>query len=130
MAVKLTSSITFLYFDDLSAAKKFFTDVLGLKTVYDPGWAAVYALGPKSFIGAVDAASGSIDVPCRGGVLISLTVKNIEEVHDKFAKLGLKDLSPIEAIEDIHLRSFFFTGPEGYKFEVQQFTKDRLSELF
>ncbi|WP_313163948.1 hypothetical protein [Sedimentibacter sp.] len=32
--------------------------------------------------------------------------------------------------EDISLNSFLFTGPEGYKFEVQQFETEELLRLF
>lgn len=130
MIMQLTSNITFLYFDDFPAAQRFFVDTLGLEIVYDPVWATVYRLGSKSFIGAVDASSGSIEVNARGGVLVSFTVTNIEKVYEEFAKLELKDLSPIKTVKGIPLRSFFFTGPEGYKFEVQQFTSPELSELF
>ena len=80
--LQLTSNITFLYFNDLEAAKPFFEEVLGLEKAYDPGWAAVYRLRDKAFLGAVDNHSGSIQVTSTDSVLISLTVDNIEEVHE------------------------------------------------
>ena len=83
--LQLTSNITFLYFNDLEAAKPFFEEVLGLEKAYDPGWAAVYRLRDKAFLGAVDNHSGSIQVTSTDSVLISLTVDNIEEVHESLA---------------------------------------------
>ena len=60
--LELTSNITFLYFKDLEKAKHFFSETLGLEAAYDPGWACVYRLKDKAFLGAVDNAQGSIQV--------------------------------------------------------------------
>ena len=129
--LQLTSNITFLYFNDLEAAKPFFEEVLGLEKAYDPGWAAVYRLRDKAFLGAVDNHSGSIQVTSTDSVLISLTVDNIEEVHESLkGSRGVEGLSEIKKVKDLALKSFFFTGPEGYHFEVEQFTSGALSELF
>ena len=129
--LQLTSNITFLQFNDLEAAKQFFEEVLGLEKAYDPGWAAVYRLRDKAFLGAVDNHSGSIQVTSTDSVLISLTVDNIEEVHESLkGSRGVEGLSEIKQVKDLALKSFFFTGPEGYHFEVEQFTSGALSELF
>ena len=129
--LQLTSNITFLYFNDLEAAKPFFEEVLGLEKAYDPGWAAVYRLRDKAFLGAVDNHSGSIQVTSTDSVLISLTVDNIEEVHKSLkGSRGVEGLSEIKQVQELALKSFFFTGPEGYHFEVEQFTSGALSELF
>lgn len=129
--LQLTSNITFLYFNNLEAAKPFFEDTLGLEKVYDPGWAVVYRLKDKSFLGAVDNHSGSIKVTSTDSVLVSLTVSNIEEVHkDLNHAKEVNGLSEIKQVKDMELKSFFFTGPEGYHFEVEQFMSGELSELF
>lgn len=127
--MNLTSQITFLYFEDLIKANQFLNDTLGLEKVYDPGWACVYRTGQQAFLGAVQANAGSIQVTNRGGVLISLTVSNIEEVHAHLAEAGYNP-SPVKQVKDLALQSFFFTGPEGYPFEVEQFTSGSLSKLF
>ena len=114
--LQLTSNITFLYFNDLEAAKPFFLKRFwGLRKAYDPGWAAVYRLRDKAFLGAVDNHSGSIQVTSTDSVLISLTVDNIEEVHKSLkGSRGVEGLSEIKQVKDLALKSFFFTGPEGY----------------
>ncbi|WP_312813239.1 VOC family protein [Sedimentibacter sp.] len=128
--MKLSSQITFLYFEKLDEARTFFEDVLELKKVFDPKWACVWRIGNDSFLGGVDVKEGSIEVTNRGGVLISFTVENIEEVYEKLKKCDLKDMTEIKFFEDINLNSFLFTGPEGYKFEVQQFETEELRRLF
>lgn len=129
--LQLTSNITFLYFNHLEAAKPFFEDTLGLEKVYEPGWAVVYRLKDKAFLGAVDNHSGSIKITSTDSVLISLTVSNIEEVHEQLKNAKeVNGLSEIKQVKDMALKSFFFIGPEGYHFEVEQFTSGDLSELF
>jgi predicted enzyme related to lactoylglutathione lyase len=130
MPIKLTSAITFLYFDDLKEARHFFDTCLGLEVAYDPGWACVYKLGDRSFMGAVDNSQGSIKVASRDGVLISLTVEDIDAAYEKVKAFGVSELSEIKRVKDIALESFFFVGPEGYKFEMERFTSDELSAIF
>ncbi len=126
----LTSQITFLYFDDLEEAKVFFQETLELEIVFDPKWACVWRIGKDAFIGGVDVKEGSIEVESRGGVLISFTVNNIDHVYGSLKEKGLKDMTEIRYFEDIHLKSFIITGPQGYKFEVQEFTDQDLNNLF
>lgn len=129
--LELTSNITFLYFKDLEKAKHFFSETHGLEVAYDPGWACVYRLKDKAFLGAVDNAQGSIQVDSTSSVLVSLTVANIHEVHAAFEGAeGVDGLSPIKQVKEMALESFFFTGPEGYHFEVEQFTSGELQKLF
>ena len=128
--MELSSLTTFLYFDQLDKAKVFFEEVLELECVFDPEWACIWRIGKDSFLGGVDVKRGSIEVVNRGGVLVSLTVKDIEEVYEKLRKYDLEDMTDIKIFDDIHLKSFIFTGPEGYKFEVQEFTSEELRSLF
>ena len=129
--LELTSNITFLYFKDLKKAKHFFSETLGLEVAYNPGWACVYRLKDKAFLGAVDNAQGSIQVDSTSSVLVSLTVANIHEVHAALEGAeGVDGLSPIKQVKEMALESFFFTGPEGYHFEVEQFTSGELQKLF
>lgn len=127
--MNLSSQVTFLYFEDIKSATRFFDEVLQLEKVYDPGWACVWRTGEQAFVGAVDAGEGSIEVKNRGGVLVSLTVRNIQEVRDHLVK-HIKNVSEIKQVKELDLKSFFFTGPEGYQFEIQQFTSGELNKLF
>lgn len=128
--MNITSQMTFLYFEKFEEAKVFFNEVLELKEVFDPGPATVWQVGKEAFIGAVDASKGSIDVKTRGGVLVSITVTDIESWYEKIKTHTPKDLTEIGAVEWAGLRSFFFKGPEGYDFEIQEFVKPELKEIF
>jgi predicted enzyme related to lactoylglutathione lyase len=128
--LNITSNITFLYFSDLTAAKRFVSEVLKLPVAYDPGWACVYRMSEKSFLGLVDARQGSVAGKDHDGVLISFTVEDVEAVHRAMEDFGVDGLSEIKQVKDLALSSFFFTGPEGYRFEVQKFSSGELKEIF
>lgn len=128
--VKPSSQVTFLYFEKIQEAADFFEGVLGLERVMDTGWAYVWRTAGKAFVGAVDEKHTSLNIDVRGGVLVSLTVDNIEEVHKHLVDSGVKDVQNIYDGQEIPIRSVFCTGPAGYKFEIQQFTSPELIELF
>ena len=120
------SQITFLDLTDYAAGTEFLTQVLGLEPIYDIGWAAVYGVAGKAFLGLVHHPGPEAN---RGaGLLISLTTDRIEAWH---RRIGARvQVSPIAEVQGAGLRSFFFTGPEGYRFEVQQFTEEDGKKLF
>lgn len=125
----ITSQITFLYFKDFDTGCDFLENTLGLELVFDPGWAKVYRTYNKAFIGAVQAKDGSIDSTSKGGTLISLTVDDVMVYFNRYQG-QLDQMTEIKYFDDIGLRSFFFKGPEGYDFEIQEFLKDDLKALF
>ena len=127
--MNITSQITFLYYKDYESGCNFLEEVLQLESVLDQGWAKVFKTSAGAFIGAVKASDGSIDSQKKGGSLISLTVDDVTLYYDWF-KGKVNELSEIKYFEDIGLRSFFFKCPEGYDFEIQEFLKADLKELF
>ena len=130
MSCEFSSCVTFLYFDDFSGAKQFFTSVLGLEQVLDQNWAAIWRVGESGFLGAVDAEKGSIPVTSKDGVLVSFNVQNVELWRRKMAGAPVTGLTPIKHNAEIGLKSFFFQGPEGYNFEIQEFTQKEQREIF
>ncbi len=130
MLAKPASSVTFLYFHDFPGAKEFFTSVLGLEQALDQKWAVIWRIGVTGFLGAVDAKMGSIPVTSRGGVLVSLNVHDVSAWHEKMKTAPVGNLTPIKDNVEIGLRSFFFQGPEGYDFEIQEFTRPEDRKVF
>ena len=120
------SQITFLDFADYAAGKEFMSRVLGLEVVYDIGWAAVYGIAGKAFLGVVDRKKQ--ENPHKEGLLISLTTDCIEDWYAHIS--SFLEVSPIAEVPDAGLKSFFFTGPEGWRFEIQQFIQGLPQTLF
>lgn len=147
METKSLSQIVFLQFKDLKNAVKFFSDVLELDCVLDKGWAYVWRTGRDSFVGAteqkkieesentnseqIDNKNRLMDKSLNGmGVLISLTMDDIEKWHLNLSEKKVLGITEISTVGDIAMRSFFFDGPEGYRFEIQQFESEELISLF
>lgn len=121
------SQITFLNFRDYNLGKHFASQVLNLQEVYDIGWAVVYQTAEKAFLGIVDHSARKDD-SIKTGMLVSLTTGEIEAWHTHISKY--LEISPIKEIPDAGLKSFFFTGPEGYQFEIQQFLLPEAQNIF
>lgn len=125
-SMKITSQITFLYFNDYEKGCNFLEKILGLEMVFDPGWAKVFRTVGDAYLGAVVKNEPLEEGDTR--TLISLTVENVEAYYRDF-KDKVDDISEIKYF-DFGLRSFFFKGPEGYDFEIQEFLEEDLKQLF
>lgn len=116
--------ISFLYFDDLDAACDFFENTLGLPLVCDQGWSKIYRTSATSYVGAVDRSRGACKATTRDGVLTSLVVVNFDEMRKRLEDKGISFDHPPHYSESLQIKSMMFIGPEGYKFEVEEFLSD------
>ena len=129
-ALNVHGQIEFLYFDDLDAACAFFADTLGLPLVCDQGWSKIYQTAATSYIGAVDRSRGACRATTRDGVLTSLVVDNFDEMHRCLEALGITFDCPPHYSESLQIKSMMFIGPEGYKFEVEEFLAPETRKIF
>jgi predicted enzyme related to lactoylglutathione lyase len=113
--------ISFIYFDDLKAACDFFEGVLQLPLVCDQKWSKIYQICPGSYLGAVDRSRGACKATTRDGVLTSFVVLNFEDMVTRLEKAGIEFSNPPHLSEALQIKSLMFIGPEGYKFEVEEF---------
>ena len=125
--MKYTSAITFLYYKDFSYGVDFLENILQLDLVMDQGFARVYHVNKKGYLGIVQEQEAR-DVP--GSTLFSLTTNNVEDEYKRVRKLEVYKLTEIKHFEQIPLKSFFFSDLEGHRFEIQQFLKKEDIELF
>lgn len=121
----ISSSITFLYYEDFLRGVSFFEEVLELSLVMDQGFARVYKVTETSFLGMVKKEKREK----ANDTLFSFTVDDVDAYYDCFKKKDVLNLT--EIIEfDIPLKSFFFEDFEGHKFEIQEFVKKEDKLLF
>ncbi len=113
--------ISFLYFDDMDAACDFFGNTLGLPLVCDQGWSKIYQTSVSSYIGAVQRGRGACAATTRDGVLTSLVVVNFDEMVQRLLDKGIVFERPPHYSEAMQIKSSMFYGPEGYKFEMEEF---------
>lgn len=82
--------ITFFYYEELAPAVEFYQRVVGLKKVEDLGWCAIMELQPRTYVGLVNADSGSqrpIAGPNKGAVL-SIETANLEDCLELMKRAG------------------------------------------
>ena len=126
----LRGQIEFIYFDDLDAACDFFAGTLGLPLVCDQGWSKIYRTGASSYIGAVDRSRGACKATTRDGVLTSLVIVNFDEMYQRLLDKGITFCNPPHYSQSLQIKSMMFIGPEGYKFEVEEFLSDADKKTF
>ncbi len=128
--MKISSQITFLYFKDLDKADHFFQNTLELKLVEDQKWAKIYQVSEEAFIGAVDSSRGSLKAKEDSAVLITLCVEDVPSFAEMLKSKNVNITQDVSNFEEIQIINCFFDGPEGYKFEVQEFLKPEAKEIF
>ncbi|GEM_PF-1396594 len=116
-----SSAITFLYYEDFSYGIDFIENVLQLNLVMDQGFARVYEVNEKAFLGIVQKRDDDVD---SGSTLFSLTTNDVESEYKRVKQLKVHNLTEMKHFEMIPLKSFFFDDKEGHKFEIQQFLKE------
>lgn len=119
-----TSQITFQYYRDFDKAIRFVEDVLAVDLVMDQGFARIYRIHHKAFLGIVKERDASIETNQRGGVLFSINVVDVDAEYERVKAFRPPGLTVPKTIERIPLRSFFFQDHEGYHYEMQAFLKD------
>jgi hypothetical protein len=125
--MKYSSAITFLYYQDFSYGITFVEKVLKLDLVMDQGFARVYQVNKKAFLGIVQKKESHEP---SGSTLFSLTTSKVEEEYQRVKQLEVHNLTEIKYFESIPLKSFFFDDLEGHKFEIQQFLKEEDVQKF
>lgn len=126
----IQSQITFLYYHDLTAIVAFYEHVLGFDLVEDQGWAKIYRITDRSFIGLVDGTRGFRTPKAESAVLVTLAVEDVEGWYEYLRAQGVKILRELDEYPEIGVRCFFFEDPGGYAYEVEHFLRPELAPVF
>lgn len=118
-----TLAITFFYYRDLARAMQFYEDVLGLNLAIDQGWCKIYRVAEGAHIGLVDESHGmnkwAVDKP----VQFCIRVPDVDAWYAYIKDVGVDDLSELFINDEIGIRAFVFSDPEGYQVEIQSATR-------
>jgi catechol 2,3-dioxygenase-like lactoylglutathione lyase family enzyme len=119
----VTGQVTFLYYDDLSAAERFYRDVLGLSTTFELDWVKIFQLSSSSSVGLVNATKGSLRpaaVDEEKPVMVSLVVDkaNVDRWHSYLKSKGVDVGEGPRVGADGRVLAFAFKDPGGYTLEV------------
>ena len=127
---RIQSQITFLYYPTIEPISTFHEDVLGLELVEDQGWAKIYRTSGSAFIGVVAGDKGFHKPQEKNAVLVTLAVADVPGWYAYLKDQGVKLLTEIKHSEEIQVTCFFFEDPGGYTYEVEQFLKPELGDVF
>jgi catechol 2,3-dioxygenase-like lactoylglutathione lyase family enzyme len=112
--------VTFLYYEDLEEASRFYSEVLGLETSFELEWVKIFRLTPSSSVGLVNATGGAHRPSSDKPVMVSLVVAP-EEVDRWHAYLKSRGVDVGEAPKvgaAGNVKAFGFKDPAGYTLEV------------
>ncbi|MEW9920257.1 VOC family protein [Marimonas sp. MJW-29] len=116
-------AITFFYYRDLPRAMAFYEDVLGLELAIDQGWSKIYAICPGAHVGLVDEARGMNKWTEQKPVQLCIRVPDVDAWYGYAEARKLDNLSRLFVNEQLGIRAFVFTDPEGYQIEIQSATR-------
>jgi catechol 2,3-dioxygenase-like lactoylglutathione lyase family enzyme len=115
--------VTFLYYQDLAAAEKFYREVLGLSTSFELDWVKIFRLSSGSSVGLVNATKGSLKpfpVEAEKPVMFSIVVDkaDIAGWHSYLKSKGVEVGEGPKVGADGKVLAFPFKDPGGYTLEV------------
>ncbi|MGH9392419.1 MAG: VOC family protein [Vicinamibacteria bacterium] len=119
----VTGQVTFLYYQDLPAAERFYRDVLGLSTSFEMDWVKIFRLSSGSSVGLVNATKGSLRpaaVDAEKPVMVSLVVDkaDVSLWHSYLKSKGVEVGEGPKVGADGRVLAFAFKDPGGYTLEV------------
>jgi lactoylglutathione lyase len=119
--VAVEGLITFLYYKDLAIVARFYEDVLGLKLAIDQGFARIYQVADKAYLGIVDETRGYHRANPIKPVEITLVVPDVDAWYRRIRGMGVATLCEPHDIPGPNVRAFLLHDPEGYVIEIQKF---------
>jgi catechol 2,3-dioxygenase-like lactoylglutathione lyase family enzyme len=120
LGVKAT--VTWLYYQDLERAGRFWRDTFGLTEVIDQGFAKVFPTSPSGFIGPVRAGDGLHPYTAEKGVTVSLFTNAVDKWFNHLQTQPDFALQTDEVLLEMEsVRDFLGLDPEGYFIEFDEF---------
>lgn len=128
--LQVRSNITFLYYHDLDAAARFYSEIMKFKLVVDQGWAKIYGMQGNAFLGIVSGDRGFHRAKDDNAVLVTLVVDDVKAWHDYLKEQDVAELGDLNEAPDIQVQGFFFKDPGGYALEIQKFLDPHTASTF
>jgi catechol 2,3-dioxygenase-like lactoylglutathione lyase family enzyme len=111
----------FFYYADVEAAWRFYTEVLGVDTVADYGFAKILHLADTSYLILVDAAEGMHTAEEPKTVALALVTDELEGWHEYLKSEGVEMRNELSIEEGEPHDGFVAYDPEGYYLEFERF---------
>ena len=113
--------ITFLYYEDLEAAAKFYSEVMGFELTTDQKWSKIFKVAENAYVGCVDGNVGYHKPNPTKPVMLTVVVDDPDAWYEHFKAHGVETLNEPHDDTELNLRIFLLEDPEGYVIEIQKF---------
>ena len=113
--------ITFLYYEDLKRAAKFYGEVMGFELTTDQKWTKIFRVAENAYVGCVDGNVGYHKPSPTKPVMLTVVVDDPDAWYEHFKAHGVETLNEPHDDTELNLRIFLLEDPEGYVIEIQKF---------
>lgn len=110
-----------LYYEDVERTTKFYTEIMGFKTIRDQGWFKILKINEGKFMCLVDGKKGFHKASPAKPVMITFMVNDVDAWHRHLKKHGVELLGEPNDYQDLGIRMFMLKDPEGYVLEIEKF---------
>ena len=118
----------FYYYEDVEAAERFYTTILGLRTVSDFGFAKIMQVAPSSYLTLVDADSGMHSAAEPKSVTLAIVTEQVEEWYQHLSAAGVPFRADLRVESGRAHDGFVAIDPEGYFLEFERFNEHAENE--
>lgn len=119
---KVSATNAFYYYRNVDAAWGFYTQVLGLETVADFGFAKILRVAPSSYLTLVDAARGMHGADEPKSVTLALVTDDVEGWWAYLSGRGVPMRAELGEVDLARAHNGFVAiDPEGYLLEFERF---------
>jgi catechol 2,3-dioxygenase-like lactoylglutathione lyase family enzyme len=119
--LSINANNLFLYYQDLENAQEFYEGILGLRRVYDFGFASLHQVSPTTYISLVDESRGMHKAKEPKSVTLSFITQEVDDWFKYIAKQGVPFHRILADATRHPTRGFVALDPEGYFLEFETF---------
>ncbi|MEE8586374.1 MAG: VOC family protein [Acidobacteriota bacterium] len=116
----IRSQVTFLYYENLGEAARFYEQALGLEATFSLPWVKIFQVTEGASVGLVDIRRGHFKTAQTKGVMFSLVTDDVDAWYARLKGLDAKLLSSPKDSRETGIRAFLFQDPGGYTLEFFQ----------
>ncbi len=120
---EIQATNAFYYYADVDAAWAFYSDVLGLETVADYGFAKIMQVAPASLLTLVDEAEGMHSSDEPKSVTLAIVTEQVQGWYDYLVGQGVPVRGELTLVEGSAHDGFVAIDPEGYFLEFEWFNE-------
>lgn len=123
MTYPVLATNAFYYYADLDQAWRFYSDILGLETAADYGFAKIMKIANASYLTLVDAEKGMHSVDEPKTTTIAFVTDQVADWYTYLQEAGVHIERPFNIKEGSGHDGFVALDPEGYFLEFEVFNQ-------